>query len=309
MSATQAPEKPHRERLTRSGGSAKTTQKEAILSGPVSAYEAMLAPLIAKRDQLSEEMRAVEAAIAALRSAQQTGSFDAVPVPSGHEAESGAPRRDEEARPATTAVFARMSQPQAVYEVIRRAGEALVAKTILEVLRAAGSAPSGSDPVKKIQVALNRRVKSHGDVIHVGWGEWGLKEWYSDEEIEKSQALIDGANARDKREHRRRMKEGIRKLQQRGAHYGKPPKITPEQWALALNLISEGETMISAIYREIVKLTPPGEKPMVSETLRKNKKALFDNEPYPARWQAYFDNRKPSALSHEDEKRSIRVVK
>ena len=151
----------------------------------------MLEPLITKREQISEEMRGVEAAIAALLAAQQTASFDAVPVPSGHEAESGAPRRDEEARPATTAVFARMSQPQAVYEVIRRAGEALVAKTILEVLRAAGSAPSGSDPVKKIQVALNRLVKSHGDVIHARGVEGGLKAWYSDEDTERSQESME----------------------------------------------------------------------------------------------------------------------
>lgn len=255
---------------------------------PLSTYDMILQPLLEKRAQLESELRAVTAAIDSLRNAKNAHGVEQVssPIAPPLDAKSGKLDADE------SVVFARMTQPQAVYEVLKREGRALVARKIRDVLALDNAAPSGDvlSSTRKVQVALTRRLKTHGDVVHIGWGEWGLKEWYTDDELEKFKALVNGAGARDKREHSRRTSEGIQKAVARGAYYGTRPRITPDQWNYASKLISEGESKFMNIYREVIKLTPNGEKPMAIQTLRSQMDKIQNGEPYPSRWQLYYDN-------------------
>lgn len=261
------------------------------MPAPHSTYEPMMASLAQKRDRLLEELRAVESALEALRTAQNAVGFDAAnATPPDVADDLNGKEPKGEANAAKPVIFKDLTMPQAVFEALKRAEKALVAKDILGMLNADNAAPTGDGPVKKVQVALKRRAEKQSDIVHIGWGEWGLRKWYTLDQLEKFAALIDGAHARDKRTHRKRMKEGIRKAQERGAHYGGPPKITPEQWTRALELAAEGATTMTAIHREIIKLTPKGEKPMVFETIRKYRDKLFAGGKYPERWQAYFDH-------------------
>ena len=206
--------------------------------------------------------------------------------------------------------FLGLALPAAVKRVLERVPtrQPKTASEILSVLERHNAAPTSEDPVKSVQTALNRRRKAEGDVVHVIHGRWGLKEWYTGEEIAQFQGQQDGANARDKQLHSERMKIGIQRVRATGAHYGAAPKITPLQWERALELVRSGVTKMSEIHREVIKLTPKGEKPMVPMTISRQKDKLLALEAYPERWQAYFDADPPAAPASDDEG-SLRVVK
>ncbi len=169
-------------------------------------------------------------------------------------------------------------------------GECKTASEILAILERHSIAPQTSQPVKRVQTALNRRREMHGDVVHTGDGRWGLVEWYGPAELRQFENLPDSGRARDTALHAERMKEGIRRAQANGAHYGKPPKITPEQWNRGLEIVAAGVTSFGAIYKALTKLTPEGETDMHRNTLKRHIDRILDGEPYPPSWQAYFES-------------------
>lgn len=206
-------------------------------------------------------------------------------------------------------VFHGLARPAAVHKALELSldKKPLTARQIADVLAAHGVSLKTHNPVHSVQTALNRRRDSHGDVVHVGRGMWGLVSWYTEAELRSFAESASKVGARDTKFHAEKMREGIKKAQAQGVHYGPPPKIRPEQWERALELVRDGERKISKIYREIIKLTPPGEKPMVFETLRARKDELFRQKPYPEAWRNYFANRPNS--KDADATPSIRVVK
>jgi hypothetical protein len=168
-----------------------------------SSYLAILQPLLAKEEKLCVELGAVRAAISALRSA----------------ADANAPALSELPAPK---VSEGMSFPEMTSKAIQVAGRALVSREILEFLIQHGAAENDSEAsLTKVQAALNRRAKDVGDIAHIGDGKWVWKKWYTEKELQDLTLKIDGANARDRQEHRKRTKEGIAAHKARGHKMGK----------------------------------------------------------------------------------------
>ncbi|MGC1506043.1 MAG: hypothetical protein WA782_18135 [Sulfitobacter sp.] len=168
-----------------------------------SSYFAILQPLLAKEEKLSMELNAVRAAISALRSAADANAPALSELP--------APRASEG-----------MSFSEMTSKAIQAAGRALVAREILEFFVQHGAVENDSEAsLIKVQTALNRRAKEVGDIAHIGDGKWVWKKWYTEKELQDLTTNIDGANARDREEHRKRTKEGIAAHKARGHKMGK----------------------------------------------------------------------------------------
>lgn len=138
--------------------------------------------------------------------------------------------------------FYGMSLPEAGTEQLRRTGTPQTSREIWLVLKDAGFKTSSSDPVKAVNWALRRWEKKHGNVLLVGDGKWGLRDWYTEERLKEIKASRGMMPGRDKEEHIRRMKKGIANLQARGAHYGRRLKMTPEVIGTLRRLIEEGKS-------------------------------------------------------------------
>ena len=273
------------------------------------AYDEMLAKLRKEREGIVVELEKVDKAIEsieALVDAELARLMRLSPSPE-RSVSNAEPVSNSKATPKYHYI-ATLPMPQAVYEALRVTRKEMVAREIAEFLIAQGLETESEQPEKRAQDALRRRERSHGDVCPVGWGKWGLREWYDDFEWKKIQAVLGGQPGRDREAHSEKTKRGIRKAIERGARYGAPPKITPEQWELALNLVKAGETNIAELRRQVSRLTPAGVKPISASGMQKYAKMLFKLEPYPAQWKQYFDNLKASA-DEACETPSIRVVK
>jgi hypothetical protein len=62
---------------------------------------------------------------------------------------------------------------------------------------------NSADPVNTIGAVLTRRSNEVGDIVKVGRGTWGLKEWYPNRTFKKggkSEAASDGESIGDKAE-------------------------------------------------------------------------------------------------------------
>lgn len=257
-----------------------------------SALDEALKPLIAQRDELLENLRRIEGAIAALKG---QGATEPVTV---RELVKNEPIE-------ASSVYDGMTQPEMTHEAIKRHGRPMLARKIYEIWKAHGVEPVGTDGVHKVQTAIKRREAQVGDVVHVGDGKWGLCSWYDAKEIVRFRR--EGSfHARDTAEHRKRMVAGIQKAKDRGAHYGSPPKITPEQWDLARKLFQEGEASVRAVHKELIKLTPDGVKPMVPQTLYKWRDDFKAGKPYPERWARYLASKESDDTDPEP---NVRLVK
>jgi hypothetical protein len=272
---------------------------------PDERYKQTIAPLLERRAELRRQEIAVSKAI------EHVNLAWGLPLRYGLDEIEGAvaDKSTTSSVPVGGGRFRNMSQPRAVYAAIEYIGHPVVAREILACLEEDGAAPTGSDPVKKVQVALNRRAKTEKDVLHVGDGMWALTTWYTPTELEKYRQAENPAGARDKAEHARRMSEGIRKSQARGAHYGNAPKLTAEMWNLAMKMLRDEGAAISQTYREIIKLTPPGTKPMHYNVLRLYSKRIKAGEPYPANWKAYYESHPIKESDEPSVRRDLKVVK
>lgn len=206
-----------------------------------SEYDTTLQVLRTKRDRLRTELSSVVAAIAALE--------EAVSVGSANKASDG-----------SEVNFDGLTQPEMAAETLRIKGKPLTSREALDFWIDHSRAPAGSSPEQQVQVAFRNRAKSTGDVVHVGDGKWGLREWFSKSELRDIQSkadMIDAGRARDKKEHIAKTVEGIRKSQAKGVYHGAPPKLTPSQWALAVEMAEKGESL-REIHRQIAETGSAG---------------------------------------------------
>lgn len=211
------------------------------------------------------------------------------------------PTQDEQAR--VSPEFQGLSYPSVVHKILSLQSErtALTVSGIAEAMALHGVVPVAKDPRSTVQTALNRRRRTHGDIVHIGLGEWGLKEWYTKSDLKRFDMAQTGANSRDTAEHRKAMIKGIKESQARGAYYGKPPKITEEMWNLIIRLyVDEGQPM-AHVHRKVSELFPEGETPITQTALYNRRKQFMAREPYPKSWRAYFQSRD----AHEDAKKKV----
>ena len=128
--------------------------------------------------------------------------------------------------------------------------DAQLCKTIWTHLKKAGYTTTARDPAHAVLNALNRRAKTHGDVVLVGNGYWGMLNWYTAAELAEQKKSLGGMGGRDREEHVRRTKRGIRKLLARGGRYGAPVKITDEVIRNLQAHIAAGDSIVDACRKE-----------------------------------------------------------
>lgn len=136
-------------------------------TGVSDPYEAVLADLRAKRAEFD---RAIEL-LQALRGGGVTVGVDV----------SARPISEATARPAEAegpGAFLGMSIAGAAKKLLTRERRSMGNVEIADALKRGGLVLNSVDPVNTIGSVMTRRYKEVGDVVKVGRGTWGLKEWY-----------------------------------------------------------------------------------------------------------------------------------
>jgi len=131
----------------------------------VDPYDAVLADLRAKRDQID---RMIDQ-LTAFRSGM------AGPGPQG----SVKPDLAAQSQPIDpTGMFLGMSIVDATKKLLALRKKAMSNADILADLKAGGLVLTSNDQLNVVSSVLMRRFKTEGDIVRVSRGVWGLKEWY-----------------------------------------------------------------------------------------------------------------------------------
>lgn len=125
----------------------------------IDPYDAVLADLRSKLGQ-------IEQAIAAIEGLRSNG-----PV-------SSAPRAAETGIVETAGMFLGMSIVDASKKLLAMRKQTLGNVEIARAIQAGGLKLTAADPVNVVGSVLTRRFNQVGDIVKVGRGIWGLKEWY-----------------------------------------------------------------------------------------------------------------------------------
>jgi hypothetical protein len=131
-----------------------------------SPYAAVIADLRAKRAKIDSTIRSLEE-LSGLTLGSDASGF-----------ESKAPSNDVGSIEETAGMFLGMSIVEATKKLLALRKKTLGNVEIARELQAGGLVLSGADPVNVIGSVLTRRFNQAGDVVKVGRGIWGLKEWY-----------------------------------------------------------------------------------------------------------------------------------
>jgi hypothetical protein len=126
-------------------------------------YESVLLDLRAKRDQINQAIRLLES----LRSGGAPASASA---PNG-----GLPENESVDSPGA---FLGMSIHEAAKKLLAARRRALGNAEIAAALKAGGLVMNSADPINLMGSILTRRAHQVVDIVKVGRGIWGLKEWY-----------------------------------------------------------------------------------------------------------------------------------
>jgi hypothetical protein len=134
-------------------------------SNSLDPYEAVLADLRAKRDQIDQ-------AIAVITNLRGGGA----PMPSSTIL-SGTAANDH-GIVETAGMYLGMSIVDAAKKLLATRKKTMGNVEIARALQEGGLVFSGSDPVNVVGSVMTRRFNNVGDVVKLGRGIWGLKEWY-----------------------------------------------------------------------------------------------------------------------------------
>lgn len=128
-------------------------------------YEAVLKDLRAKREQLDQTIKLLE-------------SLRGIGAPAAAAAFAVGAHRGEPEIQETAGMFLGMSIVDAAKKLLAIRKRTMGNVEIAKELREGGLVLSGADPVNVVGSVLTRRFNNVGDVVKVGRGIWGLKEWY-----------------------------------------------------------------------------------------------------------------------------------
>lgn len=138
----------------------------------------------------------------------------------------------------------------AVVEVLEASGIPMSTGQIWAALQKGGVEPIAEDSVKSVTWALRKRARNHSDVLHVSYGKWGLRKWYSESQLRKLAKSNTGRGGESSDVHAERTKAGIERRRAAGHQVGAPSRMTPERRADAERLLRAGHS-IAATAREI----------------------------------------------------------
>jgi hypothetical protein len=127
-------------------------------------YAIVLADLRAKREQIDQAIQAIESVRMGGIPGQQNGQIPG-PAPST-------------SMPLEPGAFHGLSIAEAAIKLLSVRKRQLSNGEILAEFRSGSFHMSSADPINTIGAVLTRRFKETGDIVRVGKGTWGLKEWY-----------------------------------------------------------------------------------------------------------------------------------
>jgi hypothetical protein len=129
-------------------------------------YDAVLADLKAKREQIDQAIAAIEG----LRGGVSIGASLTGGGPLSAKVTS---------MPAEgPGAFLGMTIPEAAKKLLASKRQPMRNPDIAAAFKAGGLHMNSADPVNTIGSVLTRRANDVGDIVKVGRGTWGLKEWY-----------------------------------------------------------------------------------------------------------------------------------
>jgi hypothetical protein len=125
-------------------------------------YAVVLADLRAKRDQIDQAIQAIESVRSGVAFGKVNGSAAA-----------------SENAPNDAGAFLGMSIADAAKKLLSTRKQAMGNADIAAALKQGGVVMSANtDPQNMVGSILTRRFEKVGDIVRVGRGIWGLKEWY-----------------------------------------------------------------------------------------------------------------------------------
>lgn len=137
-------------------------------------YEAVLADLRAKRDQLDQAIAAIESVRGGVPGAGQ-GTPGGNPVPAEG-----------------PGAFLGMTIVDAAKKLLANRRQPLKNPDIAAAFKAGGLVLQSAEPANTIGSVLTRRANEVGDVVRIGRGTWGLKEWYPGRNFNKKDKAENG---------------------------------------------------------------------------------------------------------------------
>ena len=254
------------------------------IEAEIRALEGKLEKLTAEERVLSVRRKAAEASLLAYRAALADLSDS-----------SGSDGIEEDP-------YLGMTQSEMAAEAIRRAGRPLTLGEILKDWERFDRAPKSNKRTYQVLVALRKRAKSPGDIFQTDNGRWGLDE---DLHAEVSASPSSKKGDWDPDEQSARVVEGMRQAQKKGTYFGAPPRITPEQWALAIEMVAAGETLRDVHRRIEADLAPEDGKAPSYQTIHNYSSKIKAGEPYPENWAAYYASREDRSDVNKPQLRAV----
>lgn len=190
-------------------------------------YEAALADLRAKRAEIDAAIAVIERVRSMNGVVPQGPPPQALPIASGSllkSVQSDVNPGDMQVRSPFYGLGLREAAPKQLAIV----GEPQLPREIWDALSATGFQTAHGDPVGAVHSALRRRAKTHNDVLMVGGGKWGRKDWYTEAQLDEIQKSVGGMGGRDRAAHSERTVMGMKLARQRGAKPGQPTKLTDD---------------------------------------------------------------------------------
>lgn len=135
-------------------------------STPSDPYEVVLNDLRAKKAQIEQAINAIEV-LRGGTPAQPLPGTSGTPASSGQNGDLDSP-----------GAFLGMSIADAAKKLLAAKRQPLRNPDIAAAFKRGGLVLNSKDPVNTIGSVLTRRAHEVGDLVKVGRGEWGLKEWY-----------------------------------------------------------------------------------------------------------------------------------
>ncbi|WP_262048879.1 winged helix-turn-helix domain-containing protein [Bradyrhizobium sp. Bra78] len=135
----------------------------------IDPYETVLADLYAKRDQIAQAIAAIEAF--------RGGGLGGGPSGGASAAASGPSKPGNGSLDHAGALLG-MSIVEATKALLAAKRTPLKNPDLAALFKAGGLHMNSKEPANTIGSVLTRRMAEVGDVVRVGRGTWGLKEWY-----------------------------------------------------------------------------------------------------------------------------------
>ncbi len=147
-------------------------------------------------------------------------------------------------------VFHGLSLQEAARKQLEITHRAQTAQEIWPVLSAAGFISASERPSNAVHWALRKRQKLHGDVMLVGGGQWGLPDWYNEQERAEIGKNLGGMAGRNRKTHSEKTKLGMELSRRRGVRIGAQVKVTDEVIKNLQKHIAEGDSIRAACMKE-----------------------------------------------------------